>query len=57
MAMPLDERRHRHGELVAALLRNDIADWGDKFLKALGCGELPGAVDDIQDFVSPSRIA
>ncbi len=57
MAMPLDERRRRHDELVAALLRNDIADWGDKFLKVLGCSELPGAVDDIQDFVSPSRIA
>jgi len=36
VAMPLEERRARHRELYAALLRNDISKWGDKFLKALG---------------------
>ena len=35
MAMPQDERRRRHAELYAALLRNDISHWGDRFLKAL----------------------
>ena len=36
VAMPKDERKARHHELYAALLRNDISKWGDKFLKALG---------------------
>jgi trehalose 6-phosphate synthase len=35
VAMPLGERKARHAELYAALLRNDISNWGDKFLKAL----------------------
>ncbi len=36
MAMPREERRKRHAELYAALLENDIGQWGDKFLNALG---------------------
>jgi trehalose 6-phosphate synthase len=36
MAMPLEERKKRHAALYAALLDNDIGDWGDKFLAALG---------------------
>src|ERR1044072_8285148 len=35
VAMPLSERKARHAELYAALLRNDISKWGDRFLKAL----------------------
>lgn len=35
VAMPLNERKARHAELYAALLRNDISKWGDIFLKAL----------------------
>jgi trehalose 6-phosphate synthase len=35
MAMPGDERKSRHTSLYAALLRNDIGAWGDKFLSAL----------------------
>jgi trehalose 6-phosphate synthase len=35
MAMPLAERKTRHAALFAALLRNDISKWGDKFLSAL----------------------
>jgi len=35
VAMPLNERKARHAELYAALLRNDISKWGDKFLAAL----------------------
>jgi trehalose 6-phosphate synthase len=35
VAMPLSERKARHAELYAALLRNDISKWGDKFLAAL----------------------
>jgi trehalose 6-phosphate synthase len=33
--MPKAERRQRHAELYAALLRNDISKWGEKFLRAL----------------------
>jgi trehalose 6-phosphate synthase len=36
VAMALDERKARHRELYATLLRNDVSKWGDKFLKALG---------------------
>jgi len=39
MAMPLEERKQRHAELYGALLRNDISDWGDRFLKALAVPE------------------
>ncbi|HWX90565.1 MAG TPA: trehalose-6-phosphate synthase, partial [Rhizomicrobium sp.] len=35
MVMPKDERKKRHAELYAALLRNDISKWGDRFLKTL----------------------
>jgi trehalose 6-phosphate synthase len=35
MAMPQAERRTRHAALYAALLRNDISEWGDKFLSTL----------------------
>ena len=35
MAMPKDERKRRHAALYAALLRNDIGKWGDKFLSTL----------------------
>ncbi|HTQ13683.1 MAG TPA: trehalose-6-phosphate synthase [Rhizomicrobium sp.] len=35
LTMPVEERRHRHHALWNALLRTDIAEWGDKFLKAL----------------------
>jgi trehalose 6-phosphate synthase len=58
MAMPLDERRRRHNALYAALLRNDISDWGDKFLKSLGAGsDKPRAVDAAHDFVTSPGIA
>jgi trehalose 6-phosphate synthase len=35
MVMPKNERKKRHAELYAALLRNDISKWGDRFLKTL----------------------
>ena len=35
MAMPQAERKSRHAALYAALLRNDISKWGDRFLKTL----------------------
>ncbi|HKQ44886.1 MAG TPA: trehalose-6-phosphate synthase [Rhizomicrobium sp.] len=35
VAMPKEERKKRHAALYAALLRNDIGKWGDRFLKAL----------------------
>jgi trehalose 6-phosphate synthase len=35
VAMPKDERKIRHAALYAALLRNDIGQWGDRFLKSL----------------------
>jgi trehalose 6-phosphate synthase len=36
VAMPKEERKARHRELYATLLRNDVSKWGDRFLKALG---------------------
>jgi trehalose 6-phosphate synthase len=35
LAMPLTERKSRHATLYAALLANDISQWGDRFLSAL----------------------
>jgi trehalose 6-phosphate synthase len=35
MAMAKEERKSRHAALYATLLRNDIGDWGDKFLSSL----------------------
>ena len=35
LAMPLEARRKRHETLFAALLKNDIATWGERFLDAL----------------------
>ncbi len=35
IAMPLAERKSRHGILYAALLANDISRWGDRFLSTL----------------------
>ncbi len=34
-AMPLDERKSRHAELVRVLSNNDIKFWGDRFVSAL----------------------
>ena len=33
--MPVDERRDRHGEMIAALRRNDIHSWCKNFISAL----------------------
>jgi trehalose 6-phosphate synthase len=35
LAMPLDERRGRHGELFRVLAENDIKFWGERFIEAL----------------------
>jgi trehalose 6-phosphate synthase len=35
LQMPLEERKSRHAALWRALLDNDIAGWGDRFLTAL----------------------
>ncbi len=35
LEMPLEERKERHEALYAALLENDVSEWGDKFLGAL----------------------
>ena len=35
LSMPLDERKARHSEMIAALSANDIKDWGERFLTAL----------------------
>ncbi|HEX3755651.1 MAG TPA: trehalose-6-phosphate synthase [Rhizomicrobium sp.] len=43
VVMPLEERKKRHVALYAALLRNDIAKWGDRFLTALA-GHEPNPV-------------
>jgi trehalose 6-phosphate synthase len=56
--MPKDERRKRHAELYAALLRNDISKWGDKFLRALSppSSQSVGA-QALRDFTGPSAKA
>lgn len=38
LEMPLAERKQRHAELFAALLRNDISQWGENFLSTLAQG-------------------
>jgi trehalose 6-phosphate synthase len=38
LVMPRDERISRHKTLIEALLRNDIATWGERFLGALNEG-------------------
>jgi len=50
-AMALGERKARHAELYAALLRNDISSWGEKFLKALERADKQGGV---RDFIPPA---
>jgi trehalose 6-phosphate synthase len=60
VAMPLAERKERHAELYAALLRNDISRWGDKFLKALGKGEMDQGreAQAFSDFIAgPTSVA
>ena len=42
IVMPKSERIARHAELYAALLRNDLSKWSEKFLKALGPQERKG---------------
>ncbi|HKB96336.1 MAG TPA: trehalose-6-phosphate synthase [Rhizomicrobium sp.] len=54
--MPKDERRKRHAELYAALLRNDISKWGDRFLRALSPPSSKSA-QALRDFTSPSAKA
>lgn len=49
LAMSLDERKERHKALFEALLRNDITDWGDRFLTTLAGGELPPALDHLDE--------
>lgn len=40
LAMPLDERRHRHSRLVDVLRRNDIHAWHGRFVRQLqACGQ------------------
>jgi trehalose 6-phosphate synthase len=55
MAMSKDERKKRHAELYAALLRNDISLWGDRFLKALAGpekGRSSRETQDLSDFMT-----
>jgi len=60
MAMPLGERKKRHAGLYAALLRNDISKWGDRFLRALAPRDKGAAVrgtEALQEFISPTAPA
>jgi trehalose 6-phosphate synthase len=54
--MPCEERRRRHETLYAALLKNDIATWGDRFLAQLsGTEEAPLAASlDPVSLIEPS---
>jgi trehalose 6-phosphate synthase len=60
MAMPLAERKQRHAELYAALLRGDISRWGDRFLKALAPRDTGAAAREnqaLREFISPTAPA
>jgi trehalose 6-phosphate synthase len=55
MEMPRDERKKRHAALYAAMLRNDIAKWGERFLATLGedrsaLGIRPREIEVYDDF-------
>jgi trehalose 6-phosphate synthase len=53
VVMPIDERKKRHAPLYAALLRNDISKWGDRFLRALLPQPKDGAaILGLQDFMT-----
>jgi trehalose 6-phosphate synthase len=55
MAMSRSERKARHHELYAALLRSDISKWGDKFLRALNPPEKRDE-DSMPDYLgAPAR--
>ena len=45
LAMPLEERRARHGEQLAVLRRNDIHAWHSRFVDALQACVRPAIVD------------
>jgi trehalose 6-phosphate synthase len=45
LAMPLEERQKRQRALFEALLKNDISDWGDRFLTALAGQEILPALE------------
>ena len=52
LAMPKDERKKRHAELYAALLRSDISRWGDQFLKTLAGAAKPAPhVQTLSEFM------
>jgi trehalose 6-phosphate synthase len=57
--MPLDERKKRHAALYAALLRNDISKWGDRFLKVLMAGQdrKNAPVEALRNFVATAPAA
>jgi trehalose 6-phosphate synthase len=44
LAMPLDERRRRHQELLQAVRRTDISHWGESFMSLLRKAPQPIAV-------------
>lgn len=61
VAMPKEERKRRHGQLYAALLRNDISKWGDKFLRSLDGGRRETirrgrAVQALAEFIGSTKL-
>lgn len=43
LTMPLNERRHRHANMMSILRKNDIAAWRDRFINALCAGNPDGS--------------
>ena len=41
LTMPLEERRHRHREMMSILRKNDIVAWRDRFISALTAAKQP----------------
>lgn len=66
LEMPIIERQQRHAALYRALLRNDISQWGDRFLSSLTGEEAfapiepeatPGGVEPVQRVSNLPRLA
>jgi trehalose 6-phosphate synthase len=51
LEMPIEERRSRHAPMVEYLIENDIRNWADSYLSALGDGaQNVGLLDGIRAF-------
>lgn len=57
LRMPLAERRQRHGRMIAQLRRNDVHDWGRRFLGDLAAADGVRADAYAQALAAQPRLA